>query len=245
MSNPRGNRRGLHAEIVHELGLRIVRGRLPAGHVFPTEDGLSAELGVSRTVLREAAKVLAAKGLIESRPKTGTRVLPRSRWSLLDPDVLLWHEEAGPGSGQFFRALSEVRRIIEPAAAALAAGRASSQEIERIAACYRRMEETLGDSEPFISADLEFHAAIIGASHNELLEQMVTAIGAALRGSREITIRVLPAGEAAMMEFHHAVADAIASRDPVGAEAAMRDLLDSTARDLERVLEDAGGEPAA
>lgn len=243
MTNPRGNRRGLHAEVVHQLGLRIVRG-LPDGHVFPTENGLSAEFGVSRTVLREAVKVLAAKGLIEARPKTGTRVLPRSRWNLLDPDVLLWHEEAGPGSGRFFRALMEVRRIIEPAAAALAARRASSQEVERVAACYRRMEETLGDPDPFISADLEFHAAIIGASHNELLEQMATAIGVALRGSREITIRVPRPTEFAM-QFHRAVAHAIASRDPAGAEAAMRDLVDSAARDLERVLEDAGGEPAA
>ena len=88
-------RRGLHGAVVHEIGVRIIRGDLSPGEPLPTEDELGSQLGVSRTVLREALKVLAAKRLVESRPKTGTRVLDRSDWNLLDPDVLAWHLEAG------------------------------------------------------------------------------------------------------------------------------------------------------
>src|SRR5437868_5453416 len=88
-------RRGLHGTVVHEVGVRIIRGDLRAGEPLPNEDELGAELAVSRTVLREAIKVLAAKRLVQSRPKTGTRVLARSEWNLLDPDVLAWQFEAG------------------------------------------------------------------------------------------------------------------------------------------------------
>src|SRR5919108_4693168 len=107
-------RRGLHGAVVHEIGVRIVRGELEPGDTLP-ENGLLDESGVSRTVLREAIKVLAAKRLVESRPKTGTRVLPRGDWNLLDPDVLAWQLEAGPNR-RFLRDMLELRRLIEPAA---------------------------------------------------------------------------------------------------------------------------------
>src|SRR3954469_676249 len=100
-------RRGLHGEIVHEIGLRILRGDLRPGDVLPGEEELGGELGVSRTVLREAIKVLAAKRLVESRPKTGTRVLPRGEWNLIDPDVLAWRLEADPDE-QFFADVNEL-----------------------------------------------------------------------------------------------------------------------------------------
>src|ERR1041384_698122 len=88
-------RRGLHGAVVHDIGVRIVRGDLQPGDPLPTEEELGSQLAVSRTVLREAVKVLAAKRLVDSRPKTGTRVLDRSDWNLLDPDVLAWQFEAG------------------------------------------------------------------------------------------------------------------------------------------------------
>src|SRR5207247_9937865 len=109
-------RRGLHGAVVHDIGLRIVRGELEADDPLPTEDELSGELSVSRTVLREAIKVLAAKRLVESRPKTGTRVQQRSEWNLLDPDVLAWQLAAGPGR-RFLEDTLEARRLIGPAAA--------------------------------------------------------------------------------------------------------------------------------
>src|SRR5918911_4134642 len=104
-------RRGLHGAVVHEIGVRIVRGELEPGEQVP-DDGLLDDPGVSRTVLREAIKVLAAKRLVESRPKTGTRVRPRRDWNLLDPDVLAWRLETAPDAG-FFRDIAEVRRMIE------------------------------------------------------------------------------------------------------------------------------------
>src|SRR4051812_45996852 len=102
-------RRGLHGAVVHDIGVRILRGDLRPGDVLPAEEELGGELGVSRTVLREAIKVLAAKRLVESRPKTGTRVLPRGEWNLIDPDVLAWRLEADPDE-QFFADVNELRR---------------------------------------------------------------------------------------------------------------------------------------
>src|SRR5207247_3167418 len=122
-------RRGLHGAVVHDLGLRIVQGELEAGESLPTEEELSSELTASRTVLREAIKVLAAKRLVESRPKTGTRVRQRAEWNLLDPDVLAWQLEAGPDR-RFLEDTLELRGLIEPAAARLAAVRANEGEIE-------------------------------------------------------------------------------------------------------------------
>src|SRR6187399_3464470 len=115
-------RRGLHGAVVHEIGVRIVDGQLQPGETLP-DNGFLGEPDVSRTVVREAIKVLAAKGLVESRPKTGTRVRAPESWNLLDPDVLAWQQEGTP-QPVFLRKLTEVRLIVEPAAAELAAQRA-------------------------------------------------------------------------------------------------------------------------
>ena len=137
----------------------------------------------SRTVLREAIKVLAAKGLVESRPKTGTRVRPRPSWNLLDPDVLAWQRE-GASPAQFLRKLTEVRRIVEPAAAELAAERASARELAGIEDAYRHMESALSgrevDYHAFDLAGMRFHRAIMRACHNDLLEQMSGVVFGAL-----------------------------------------------------------------
>src|SRR5256885_11128886 len=122
----------LHGRIVHAIGRRIVTGNLQPGALLPAEP----ELGASRTVQREAIKVLAAKGLVESRPKTGTRVRPRQSWNLLDPDVLAWQREGAPPAA-FLRKLTEVRGVVEPAAAELAGERASRRELAAIEQAYR------------------------------------------------------------------------------------------------------------
>src|SRR5262245_38015854 len=121
-------RRGLHGEVVHTIGLRILRGDLQPGDPLPGDEELRLDHSVSRTVLREAVKVLAAKGLVHARPKTGTRVSPRSRWNVVDPDVLAWRIEAGPDS-ELYSEVTEMRLAIEPQAARLTATRASSEEI--------------------------------------------------------------------------------------------------------------------
>ena len=108
--------RSLHGRIAHRIGMQILRGELPAGRGLPSEDLWSAELEVSRTALREAIKVLAAKGLIESRPRTGARVCARERWNFLDPDVLAWRLAALP-TERYVRDLFDLRQVIEPSAA--------------------------------------------------------------------------------------------------------------------------------
>src|SRR5882762_613163 len=124
----------LHGRIVHAIGRRILSGDLRPGELLPAEP----ELGASRTVVREAVKVLAAKGLVESRPKTGTRVRPPASWNLLDPDVLAWQQEGTP-QPIFLRKLTEVRLIVEPAAAELAARRARAPELTTLDGAFLEM----------------------------------------------------------------------------------------------------------
>jgi DNA-binding FadR family transcriptional regulator len=140
------SRRSLHGKVAHDLGARILNGDLAPGHVLPNEATLSAELKVSRTALREAIKVLAAKGLVESRPKTGTKVRPREFWNLLDPDILSWLYSSGPNR-EAAETLFELREIFEPQTAAMAAKRASPEQIKLIAQAFADMEKADGDVE--------------------------------------------------------------------------------------------------
>ena len=146
---------------MHDIGLRILRGELRPGDPLPVDDDPTSDLNVSRTVVREAVKVLAAKGLVEARPKTGTQVRSRVYWNLMDPDVLAWRLEADPDDG-FFLDVSELRRVIEPAVAALAAERASSEEVAELEAAFAEMEATAPDyGDAYIAADVRFHEVIL------------------------------------------------------------------------------------
>ena len=227
---PRG---GLHGQIVHAIGHQIVSGEIPPGEQLPTEAALPA----SRTVLREAIKVLAAKGLVESRPKTGTRVRPRHAWNLLDPDVLAWHQDSVPPAA-LLSELTEVRLIVEPAAAELAARRAGVAEVQAIDEAYRDMEVALRgrvkDYEAFNQADMQFHQAIVRACGNELLEQMGQVVYSALLVAFLATSR-LPGRAKASLPEHRAILDAIRGRHASRARAAMRLLVESTAREIERL----------
>jgi GntR family galactonate operon transcriptional repressor len=223
--------RSLHDRVVHTIGRRILAGNLRPGALLPAEP----ELGASRTVLREAVKVLAAKGLVEARPKTGTRVRPRDAWNLLDPDVLAW-QQAGSGSASLLRSLTEVRRIIEPAAAELAASRADAGDLAALRQALERMERTAQvrdqDFEPFVQADMRFHLAIVHACRNELLEQMSRVVYSALLVSFRATSRV-PGRASASLPKHRAIFEALRGRDPRGAAAAMRHLVEATAIEIE------------
>lgn len=233
---PRG---GLHGQIVHAIGRQILRGEIQPGEVLPLNAGLPA----SRTVLREAIKVLAAKGLVESRPKTGTRVRPRQSWNLLDPDVLAWQREGAPPA-PFLRKLTEVRRIVEPAAAELAAERASTREVAGMEDAYRHMESALAgrkpDFESFDLADMRFHRAILEACHNDVLEQMSGVVFGALLVSFRATSR-LPGSAKASLPKHRAILDAIRGGDPRLAAQAMKRLVHSTAREIDASLKRPGG----
>ena len=232
-------RRGLHGAVVHDIGVRILRGDLEPGQPIPTEEELgtavAGDIAVSRTVVREAVKVLAAKGLVESRPKTGTRVRPRRQWNLLDPDVLAWQVEAGP-SERFLEAALELRRLIEPAAARLAAERATEEEIAGLVAAHEGMEAAGESLDLFMEPDLRFHTALLEATHNELLEQMSGILTSVLRILFSSSERPAGAyGRAAGL--HGAVVDAISARDPEAAEAALLRLSDDTASNVTWALE--------
>jgi DNA-binding FadR family transcriptional regulator len=227
---PRG---GLHGQVVHALGRQILSGTVPPGALLPAQPGLS----VSRTVLREAIKVLAAKGLVESRPRTGTRVRPRYAWNLLDPDVLAWQRDVVPPAA-FLRKLTEVRLIVEPSACELAAQRARATELRAIDEAYRDMEAALSwgveDYEAFDRADMRFHLAIVRACGNELLEQMGQVVYSGLLLMFQATSRRRGQARASLPK-HRAILDAIRRRNGQRAGQAMRRLVRTTARLIDRL----------
>lgn len=233
--------RGLHGRVVHEIGLRIVSGQLEPGQALPNEADLGAELDVSRSVLRESMKVLAGKGLVEVRTKTGTRVRPRHDWHLLDPDVLTWQFEEAVRPKDLYDLL-ELRFVVEPAAARLAAERRTPEEKIAIEGSFAKMEANVADPESFIDADLEFHDGIFDASHNELLQQIAGVIHVALRAGRRVHTRD-PDRYGPSLLLHEAVLRAISAGDGAAAGEAMRVLVVGARQDLEHYLRGAGRRP--
>ena len=170
----------LFGQVAQKLAVAIISGTFKAGELLPNEDALRSEISVSRTAYREAVKVLTAKGLVESRPKSGTRVAPRDSWNLLDPDVLSWHFKADPNE-KFIRDLFELRRFVEPSAARLAAIRRSPADLARIEASYRGMTDNPPYAEATIRADLAFHEAIFAATQNSALQCLTSVVTAAIQ----------------------------------------------------------------
>jgi len=181
-------RRGLHRQVVDEIGLQIIGGKLKAGDTLPSADDLSHELGVSRTVTREAIKVLEEKGLLTSRPKVGTQVQPPERWKWLDLDVLEWQSQVSHRAN-FVQHLLEVRALIEPAAAELAAQRATEQELEEMQAAFERLSASTDNLEAYKEADRVFHSLIFRASGNPLLAYLANTINLDLDAGRDVTAR--------------------------------------------------------
>jgi DNA-binding FadR family transcriptional regulator len=217
---------------VHEIGVRIVDGELKPGETLP-DNGFVGDAEVSRTVVREAIKVLAAKGLVESRPKVGTRVRPRRDWNLLDPDVLAWQLEAGPPR-EFLQDALELRQLIEPAAARLAAGRATDDEIAALEEAFAAMSDA-EDLEASIDADVRFHSILLQAAHNELLEHLSSIVTAVLRMLFAFSSR-RPRTFTRALPLHEAIIEAVESHDPEAAEAAVLRLLEDTAKNIKRAL---------
>jgi DNA-binding FadR family transcriptional regulator len=226
-------RRGLHGEVVHTIGLQIVSGELRPGDPLPPEDELTADISVSRTVLREAVRVLAAKGLVQARPKTGTRVRERSEWNILDPDVLSWRTEALHDQ-KLYEETTEVRLAIEPLAARLAATRASDDEVAAITEAYAGMESGVGERDAYLAADLEFHSRILGSCHNELLEHLGRVLRAVLRATFMLTTSPSRSRRRAL-PLHRAILDGIVAGDEDAAENAAKILIADTAADIRRL----------
>ena len=221
---------GAHGPVAHEVGRKIVSGEFAEGELLPHEAALAGSYGVSRQAVREALKVLAAKGLVASRRRAGTRVLPRGSWYLLDPDVLAWHRpETIPAS--IVRDLLELRLLIEPLAAEKAATRGTPETVERIGAALAATEASEPGSDAFYAADAEFHLAVCAASGNELIERLsnllmpLCASIFRLQGARSVAM------DKALVR-HRDLHGAIAGRDPVASRRILEELVAVSHREL-------------
>ncbi len=223
---------GIHAGVVNRIGRRIVNGELMPGDLLPEQGEFSRLLGVSRTVVREATKVLSTKGLVESRPKRGTVVMPHSSWRVLDPDILAWQAAAGP-SREFLEEVFEVREIIEPASARLAANRATDDEVQAILAAWQAMGAH-EDEAMYLKADVEFHGLLVAATHNDYLIQLVATFRPALQAAFQTAFRDADGWEPFIkkaLRQHRAVIDAVMARDPDTAGRSMMTLVESSRHD--------------
>ena len=213
--------RNLTYGMLDMLGKAIVTGQYDK-QPFPTEAELAKQYDVSRSVVREAVKMLGAKGLLTARPRKGTTVQATDRWNLFDIDVLRWLLER-KFSLLVLRQFSELREAIEPAAAALAASAHTADGLAAIRAGYARMEAAEIDEDDPLDADIAFHIAILQASANPFYAQFRDVVTTALRTSIRFTNRFK--GRTASLPQHKAVLDAIANRRPSEAKAAMAALI--------------------
>jgi len=226
--------KNVHGNTVDHLGEAIVAGRYAAGASIPPEPLLGEELGVSRTVVREAVKSLVAKGLVSTGPKVGTRVLADDHWNWFDPDVIVWKSKAGL-TPEFLRDLQDLRRVVEPAAVRLAAARATAQDIADIEAAYAGMKKAVEEGGDYVTFDLRFHQGLLRACHNRMLAQMSKALSALLRTSFEIST-TRKDGPRNSLPLHRAVLDAVIAHNPAKAEKAILVLIDGAREDIEEVL---------
>lgn len=226
--------KNVHGNTLDRLGEAIVAGRYLPGTAIPPEPTLCDELGVSRTVIREAVKSLVAKGLLVTGPKLGTRVLPSDGWNWFDPDVVSWQSKAGL-TREFLRDVQDMRRIVEPAAVRLAAERATAQDVAAVEAAYTGMQDAIEQGGDYVHHDLLFHQGLLRACHNRMLVQMSKALGALLRTAFEIST-ARPDGPASSLSMHRDVLDAVIARAPQKAEQAALKLIDSARDDIEAVL---------
>ena len=174
--------RGIQMRVTEGIGRQIISGEYAPGVFLPKEAELTEQFGVSRTSVREGMRVLAAKGLVDIRQKIGTRVRQPEQWNVFDNDILRWHSEVGRGN-EIMRDLLEVREVLEPAAARLAAGRASSDDQGRINNALSAMVSAATDRETFAPALVEFHLSVYAATHNALLRQFGSVVAEILRAS--------------------------------------------------------------
>ena len=224
----------IHQAIARKLGIAILNGTFEPGSSLGGEIEASERLGVSRTAYREAIRILIAKGLIESRPKAGTHVLPRRRWNLLDPDILAWMFSEKPDRN-FVRDLFELRAIIEPEAAALAASRRHDGHLAAMKLALDGMRVhglACGEGQ---AADQDFHSTMLEAAGNDALTSLIGSVGAAVRWTTHFKQSYSPVPRNSLPE-HEAVHHAIAAGDPVAARRAMQVLLDFARADVVDIM---------
>jgi DNA-binding FadR family transcriptional regulator len=210
--------------IARDLGVKIVSGKLQPGTILEGEIAASDQRKVSRSAYREAVRILVAKGLVRSKPKTGTCVNQRRDWHLLDPDVLSWIFQVEPDYGLLVD-LFELRRMVEPEAAALAAQRRSSDHLRSMSGALDAMAEYTLMTKEGRDADQDFHAALLAASGNDFLATLTASIAAAVTWSTIFKQRFMPLKRNPVPD-HRKVYDAVAAGNADAARRAMAELVD-------------------
>jgi DNA-binding FadR family transcriptional regulator len=234
----RVNNRPLHQILVEQITRRIVSGELEPGAALPTEPVLSEQFGVSRTVVREAVRILVSKGLLEVRQGSGMRILPPDRWDYLDPLVLFEQVRSGRGE-ELLDEVLEVRRLLEVEAAGMAAERRTAEELDGLRECLQRMKGALDDPNEYTRLDIEFHDRILSASRNRLLREALRPVTDVLKAGRFITNRnaIRLGGRAQKSQLgHEAVYGAIEQQDAEAAREAMRGHVRQFERDIRASL---------
>lgn len=225
----------IHQSVARDLGTAILSGEYRSGDSLGGEIESSEALGISRTAYREAIRILIAKGMVESRPKAGTHVTPRKRWNLLDPEVLSWMFSGTPDE-RFIHDLFELRGVIEPAAAGLAAERHQIAHLQAMDLALVTMRDHGLASAEGQQADQEFHTIILEAAGNEALAVLASTVGAAVSWTTRFKQRKSPSPRDPLPE-HLALRHAIASRDPAFARDTMRELLRLALEDMAGTLD--------
>ena len=230
---------GIHGRVVSSIGQGIIKGRYAPESLLPREPELIAKFGVSRTALREAMKVLAAKGLVETRQRVGTRVRPPEQWNHFDPEITAWHLNGG-FSETYIRDLIEFRQMTEPPAARLAAERARAGDIAAMGTALAEMSAAAARDDPvaYAEADVAFHMRVFLATHNNLMASLSFTV----RRILEATFKLHQATRgpraysfADDVDFHRAVLERIARRQPEAAEKAMFKVVAASRHDLATV----------
>lgn len=221
--------RNLSEQIAELIGTRILSATYLPGRTLPDEPLLGSEFGVSRTVICEAIRMLVSKGMLEVRPRIGTRVLEPGNWQLLDREVLHWQQSVKI-DGQQLRELIELRQAVEPQAAKFAAERRTDGDLQAIGYALGKMELTVGINSEYAIADAQFHIAVLRAAKNRYFDALESAIFAGLL----LSIRVTNPNELnrKSLPLHRNIADAIIARNPDAAQVAMQDHLANSASRL-------------
>ena len=222
-------------QVLDRLAVGVVSGRYPSGSVLPNETSLMADIAVSRTAYREAVRFLTAKGLIEAKPKSGTRVRPQSDWNLLDPDILRWSLQGGV-TLSLVRDLFELRRCVEPDAARLAAQRRSAADLDMIRVEVERMEQLVPLTNASIAADIAFHERVFDASGNRALACLKGVVATTVLWSLRIKRETDNGAFVRSIADHRRIYDAIVAHDGELAAALSMTLITSALTDTEWAL---------
>lgn len=215
---------GAVKQLVNQLGKQIANGKFAIGDNIPMEPELVTEYGVSRTVVREAIKVLSGKGMVRTARRYGTHVCDIDEWNLIDPDVIGWHEPTSPMARQIFVEATSFRLLIEPEAAALAAVSKNEKQRELIERAATAIEEDPEFGDNRLAADFAFHATVLDSSGSLLLKQFRGFLHAVLKFSYDTGSIVIP-NEHIDSDAHSKVAAAISRGNAELAEKHMRAMM--------------------